>query len=385
MKFLFTSNPLHGHFMPMVPLIRAAAAAGHEVRVATGSDLTGLVRHHGFPLWLVGSTFSEAMASMPPAIFDRPPSDLERMRAGALTLFGRPGVARARQLIPMATEWRPDIVVHELFEIAGIEAAAASGALDVVHGFGTQETYLPELASMVCAAAAAELGTPDRTRRLFSSLYLNPYPCGLEPPCHSPFSDVWSIRPEVGIVYPGERLPDRIRDLPYAHTIYLTLGTAFNAPAAWRVALEGVRDLPVNVIATVGPDVDPAIFGPQPAHVALERYLPQALVLPWVDAVVSHGGSGTTLGALAEGKPMVVLPMAADQFINADQVVRTGSGLALPPVARTPERIREAIEQVLTYPSYAAAARVLQSEIRAMPPAEMVLANLVDRVSDLAA
>ena len=87
MKFLFTSNPLHGHFMPMVPLIRAAAAAGHEVRVATGSDLTGLVRHHGFPLWLVGSTFSEAMASMPPAIFDRPPSDLERMRAGALTLF----------------------------------------------------------------------------------------------------------------------------------------------------------------------------------------------------------------------------------------------------------------------------------------------------------
>ena len=202
--------------------------------MATGSDLTGLVRHHGFPLWLVGSTFADAMASMPPAIFDRPPSDLERMRTGALTLFGRPGVARARQLIPMAADWRPDVVVHELFEIAGIEAAAASGALDVVHGFGTQETYLPELASMVCAAAAAELGTPDRTRRLFSSLYLNPYPCGLEPPCRSPFSEVWPIRPEVGTVHPGERLPDRIRDLPYPHTIYLTLGTAFNAPAAWR-------------------------------------------------------------------------------------------------------------------------------------------------------
>ena len=131
--------------------------------------------------------------------------------------------------------------------------------------------------------------------------------------------------------------------------------------------------------------MDPAVFGPQPAHVVLERYLPQALVLPRVDAVVSHGGSGTTLGALAEGKPMVVLPMAAGQFINADQVVRAGAGLALTPIARTPERIREAIEQVLTYPSYAAAARVLQNEIRAMPPAEMVLADLVDRVSDLAA
>jgi UDP:flavonoid glycosyltransferase YjiC (YdhE family) len=91
------------------------------------------------------------------------------------------------------------------------------------------------------------------------------------------------------------------------------------------------------------------------------------------------------LGALAEGKPMVILPMAADQFINGDKVVRTGSGLALAPVARTPDRIRDAIEQALTYPSYAAAARVLQTEIRAMPPAEIVLADLVDRVSDLAA
>ena len=385
MKVLFTSNPLYGHFLPMVPLIRAAQAHGHEIRVATGSELTGVVQRHGFPIWLVGTPFVEAMASAPAAVFAKPPSDRERMQAAAVHLFGRPGAARARQLIPMATAWRPDVVVHELFDIAGIEAAAASGALDVVHGFGTQDSYLPELASLICAAAADELGTPDRSQRLLGSLYLNPYPCGLEPPCRSPFREVWPIRPEVGTVHPGERLPDRIRDLPYPHSIYLTLGTAFNAPAAWRVALEGVSDLPVNVIATVGPNLDPAIFGPQPAHVMLERYLPQALVLPWVDAVVSHGGSGTTLGALAEGKPMVILPMAADQFINADQVVRTGSGLALPPVARTPDRIREAIEQVLTYPSYAAAARVLQTEIRAMPPAEIVLADLVDRLSDIAA
>ena len=307
------------------------------------------------------------------------------MQTSALTLFGRPGVARARQLIPMAADWQPDVVVHELFDIAGIEAAAVSGAHHVVHGFGARESYLPDLAAMICAAAATELGTPDRTQRLFSSLYLDPYPSGLRPSGRSPFSDVWRIRPEVGVVYPGERLPDRIRDLPYGHTIYLTLGTAFNAPAAWQLVLEGVRDLPVNVIGTVGPDVDPAVFGPQPAHVVLERYLPQALVLPRVDAVVSHGGSGTTLGALVEGKPMVVLPMAADQFVNADQVVRAGAGLALTPIARTPERIREAIEQVLTYPSYAAAALVLQHEIRAMPAAEMVLADLVDRVSELAA
>ena len=150
--------------------------------------------------------------------------------------------------------------------------------------------------------------------------------CGRPAARHSAMSG--ASGPRSGVVYPGERLPDRIRDLPYLHTIYLTLGTAFNAPAAWRVALAGVRHLPVNVIATVGPNVDPAVFGPQPAHVVLERYLPQALVLPRVDAVVSHGGSGTTLGALAEGKPMVMLPMAAGQFVErrSGRPCRRGAG-----------------------------------------------------------
>ncbi len=64
MKFLFTTNPLMGHFLPMVPLIRAARAAGHEVIVATGSDLRDAVRRHGFPLWLVGPRFAEVRAEL---------------------------------------------------------------------------------------------------------------------------------------------------------------------------------------------------------------------------------------------------------------------------------------------------------------------------------
>lgn len=98
MKFLFTTNPMLGHFLPMVPLIRAVQAAGHEVRVATGADLAPAVHRHGFPLWVVG------------------PMD---------------------QLIPMAAAWRPHVVVHEPTELAGGEAAAVSGAVDIVHGLGT--------------------------------------------------------------------------------------------------------------------------------------------------------------------------------------------------------------------------------------------------------
>ena len=90
----------------------------------------------------------------------------------------------------------------------------------------------------------------------------------------------------------------------------------------------------VNVIATTGTDLDPAVFGPQPAHIAMAHFVPQALVLRHVDAVVCHAGSGTMLGALAEGRPIVALPMAADQFANAEQIVRTGAGLAVRPDER---------------------------------------------------
>lgn len=376
MRILFTTNPLLGHFLPMVPLIRAVRAAGHQVRVATGANLAPAVRRHGFPLWLVGptwpQTWAELLASADPAA-----GDVERMRHAATVLFAEPGVARARQLVPMARAWRPDVVVHELAEFAGWEAAAACGAVDVVHGYGAHVPDLPDLAGLVCRVAADRLGTPDRSPAVLTAPYLDPCPPALQPPGAAPFRHSLPIRPEVGAVYPGERLPDAVRHLPYDRTIYLTLGTAFNEPDAWITALEAVRHLPVNVIGTTGPNLDPAIFGRQPAHVALTHFLPQALVLRHVDAVVCHAGSGTMLGALAEGRPLVALPMGADQFANAAQIVRTGAGAAVSPEDRTPETVAAAITQVLDGPGFAQAAYALQTEIAAMPSPERRAADLV--------
>jgi UDP:flavonoid glycosyltransferase YjiC (YdhE family) len=98
-------------------------------------------------------------------------------------------------------------------------------------------------------------------------------------------------------------------------------------------------------------------------------------------AVVSHTGSGSMLGALAEGLPQVCLPMGADQFSNAAQIARTGAGIVVPPDARTPQTIRAAIDQVLADPAYAAGARVLQADIAAMPSA----ADVVNAIAGLAA
>ena len=57
--------------------------------------------------------------------------------------------------------------------------------------------------------------------------------------------------------------------------VYVTLGTVFNARSGdlFERLLAGLADVPADVLVTVGRDVDPAEFGPQPAHVRVESYV----------------------------------------------------------------------------------------------------------------
>jgi MGT family glycosyltransferase len=147
---------------------------------------------------------------------------------------------------------------------------------------------------------------------------------------------------------------------------------------AFDAALAGLRGLPVNVVVTTGPGVDPAGLGAQPANVLVRQFLPQAALLPACDAVVSHAGAGTMLGGLCHGLPQVCLPMGADQPMNAAALARTGAGVALGHGERTAAAIRDAVITVLDDPSYRRAAGALQQQIAAMPSADETLGKLLE-------
>jgi UDP-glucoronosyl and UDP-glucosyl transferase len=100
--------------------------------------------------------------------------------------------------------------------------------------------------------------------------------------------------------------------------------------------LAGLAQLPVNVLVTVGREIDPAELGPQPENVHVERYLPQTVILPRCEVVVFHGGSGTLTGALAHGLPMVILAMGADQPANAMRCQDLGLGISRPRLHNSP-------------------------------------------------
>ena len=99
----------------------------------------------------------------------------------------------------------------------------------------------------------------------------------------------------------------------------------------------------------------------------MERFVPQAAILPHVDLVLSHAGSGTVLGALAHGIPMVLIPMGAAQPWNGDRCEALGIGRVLDPVAATPDDIRSAARDVLGEASFRAAAASLAATMERVP------------------
>jgi UDP:flavonoid glycosyltransferase YjiC (YdhE family) len=268
-------------------------------------------------------------------------------------------------------------VISEITELAGREAACASGALPVTHGFGTHVPDTRVFAGVMFDHVSAALGTPNRRHAFETGIYVDPCPPGLQTPELGDM-DIWPVRPSMGQVGPDDRLPRPFLELPARPLVYVTLGTVFNDPELVRSVLDAIQDLPISIAVTTGPGTDPAVLGPRPANVAAAPFVPQALVLPLASAVVSHTGSGTMLGALASGLPQVCLPRGADQFANADRLRSVGAGVALLPDDVTPEKLRAAVTSVLDDPAYARAAGGMKAEIAAMPSAAEVLDGLVD-------
>ena len=377
MRILCTSNPLVGHWLPMLPLARAAREAGHDVIIATGPDALPEIERRGFTAWSIGSdlgTIQTGLRSRPRSAAE---TDEERLGADGLAMFADPAIARARDLLDRTADWQPDMVVQEIYELGGTYLPAR---LHVLHGLGAHYPNFIRLASLALGHVRSTLGEPARRLPMADTPYVDPFPPVLQPPDDQPFTDVIAMRVGAGEVRPGDVLPDSVITLPHERTVYLTLGTLFNGAADFAVSLEALRELPVNVVVTCGYDVDPAAFEPLPRNVAVERWVSQALLLPRCSAVICHAGAGTLIGALAYGVPVVCLPRGADQFANAEQVARTGAGIALRPDQVSVESIRDATRRVLDESSYAAVAHQLRSEIELLPDPSAVVEELTRRV-----
>ena len=172
----------------------------------------------------------------------------------------------------------------------------------------------------------------------------------------------------------GAEVPAWLTATPTRPRVYLTLGTvSFGAVEVLGRAIAEIAALAVDMLVTVGPEGDPASLGEVPDNVHVERFVAQSAVLPLIDLIVHHGGTGTVLSALEVGLPQLLLPQGADQFINAEILTAAGAARALPNDAQPPAAIGEAVQKLLGDSPERQVATRLCDEIAAMPsPAEVV-------------
>jgi MGT family glycosyltransferase len=153
---------------------------------------------------------------------------------------------------------------------------------------------------------------------------------------------------------------DALAPLP-VRRVFVSLGTV-NTEAGDRfypLAIEALGGLEGVQGILVAPD---RFADGAPPNVLVRGFVPQLALLPKVHAVVCHAGHNTVCESLANGLPLVVLPIKDDQPVVAQQVSDAGAGIRLRFGRVRAEELRAAILRVLDEVSFReAAARIRES------------------------
>jgi UDP:flavonoid glycosyltransferase YjiC (YdhE family) len=130
----------------------------------------------------------------------------------------------------------------------------------------------------------------------------------------------------------------------------------------------------VDAVLTLGPAVRAETIHAPRKHREV-RYADHDQLLPHTDAVVTHGGLGTTLRALAHGKPLLLLPLGRDQQFNAGRVVELGAGISMP-ADSSPTESAHALLELRGQPRFRSAAEAAAAAIAHERPDETAAAAL---------
>ena len=384
MRLLVASVPGAGHVNPLLPLALAARAAGHDVLWATGPQALRGVTAAGIEGVPAGPDFPALFAQLAARTRGTPGDGIPGERLPhwfAPRLFGEVGTPlMVDDLLAAARDFAPDAVLFDSRCYAGAVAAAAVGALPVLQA--VTRLLPPEAEQLVSDAVTPlwrSLGLPvPHLAGMFDGLTVSAWPASLDDPSGYGDLDVLRLAPVAAAAPP----PPWLGELADRPLVYATLGTVFTGDAAMLGAIvEGVTACDVSLVLTTGAAFDPAALGPLPPRTRVERFVPQEALLPHCAAVVSHGGSGTALGALAHGLPHVALPQGADQFGNAGVLERHGLGRWVRERPFTAPAITTALQEVLGTPSVAEGAGRVGAEMARGATPEDALAAVTAAVT----
>ncbi len=381
-RVLFTLQPGEGHLPPLLPLSRALQAAGHEVVFATSPAFVSRVEEAGERAvgaglgWLLSD--GPAQPAQPFQPDEDPPTFFARL------FLGEVAARMADDLLDIVDDLSPDLIVRDPVEFAGAAVAVRRAVplatfeltFPIDHHVMTTTGDLHDDTELQRLRDRVGLPPTHDPDWFLGQLQIGTFPAGYGDP-----AEPHGRRLIIGAHTPAHpataSVPSWLEGLDDA--VYVTFGTVFarEFPEVLTQAALGAARAGAPTVVSSGNTEPPAgLTSAADAQLRVERFVPQDAVLRQCAAAVIHGGTGTTLGALAHGVPVLVIPLGADHGGHARAVTTHGAGIVLHRDGLRAEDVTHAVQRLLDDPSYRAAAERLGRELAALPGPELAVSAL---------
>ncbi|MDG2520462.1 glycosyltransferase [Caulobacter segnis] len=428
MKIIIAAMPFTGHLNPMLGVARHLADRGHEIVVLTGASQRARVEAAGLVLRALPAAidYADMDAHFPQRARLEP--GLAQVSFDFEHIFVGPMTQQAEALMALSDSWGADLILAEhLFLgtlpllmglhptrpaiihcgvcpllLAREDGAPIGPGLPYTDDPAVRAHYRDVVTPMVEAVAApAQASLEAQLAALGVGGRLVPM---MEGPTR--LADLHLQFGVPGLDLPREAMPGHIRfiglppttptDAPlpswtadvddYGSVVLVTQGTVANEnfDRLIRPTIEVLADRPDTLVVVTGGGKSLEGLGPLPANVRAASYFPLDWLLPKLSALVTNGGFGTVLQALAHGVPVVVAGTTEDKAEVACRVAHSGAGIDLRTDTPEPQALAAAIDAVLADPAYRTAARRLQMEFVAYDSRLMIDVAVADATNKTA-
>lgn len=167
--------------------------------------------------------------------------------------------------------------------------------------------------------------------------------------------------------------------------LYTSLGSLFNNwPEFYKMLFPVVKDMDINVLCSLGKVLKPEDLGEIPANVTVMPFTPQLEVLEHTDYFFTHAGIGSVMEALYYGVAMFAIPQMDEQVFTANRMVELGvASAALTKPEVTEEKLREALNELISNPVYKQNAAKHSEEMHTKGGCERAAQAVIDYVATL--
>lgn len=372
-KIAITTIPYWGHINVTLSFGAILLAHGHDVVWVIAKNMPGLVLPAGGRLHLTNAPGDEQVSVV-----------LERLDSGkSKPAFEGSKFVMEEVLLPLGKlmypglrsfleDFRPDVLIHDEQTYVGAMCAnvlaipyitthaAPSGIYESTEVTQIRQWYLDTITSYQQSFGLTAEPLKTRSRKLGLTF------------CPKDFSNLDDLME--GQIFLGPCL-----DVPRAHAesfdfelikhrdkknIMVSIGTLLTIEASnfFSCVVQALKDSNYRVILIA----DPGLFESWPENFIVQPRVPHLELIKYIDLAITHGGANTVCDCIGMGVPLVVVPMAYDQYYVGDQIANNGLGIRLKYKRLKADELRGACDAILQPDStYQAQVNSMAEKLRA--------------------